>query len=164
MADSFLDLLPANEQQKLRKRMRSEAEYQKLREKVKGPEDLEREMDRNESLAEARFAMETDPAQHESVRKQAESDIREKGIEHVLESEGLSPEHKRSMEQGKFRMTVSNHPKTHQDRMMAVPEGTVQEKIPVKATFEEKYVTQLLQKAGGDKKAAASKKRKRKGS
>ena len=71
MSDSWLDRIPSNERQRIREKLHlSEAEYARLREKVKGPEDLEREMDRNELLAELKFQMESEPKLAEALRAQ----------------------------------------------------------------------------------------------
>ena len=144
MSDSFVDHLPSHEQRRL-KRMMSAAAYEKLRERVKGPEDLEKEMQRNDRMAEAKFALESEPKMHETLRNQMEQDIKQQGMEKVLDAKDLSTDTKKALEQGKFRLTVSSHPQTHQDHLMAVPEGTVQEQIPVKVTYSEKYVAQLQQ-------------------
>ncbi len=147
MSDSsFLDFLPSHEQQKLKRRMSASA-YEKLREKVKGPEDLEREMKRSETLAELHFGLESDPHLQEKGRERVAADIKEQGIEVVMDSESLSPEHRKKLEQGKFRLTVSSHPSTHQDQLAAVPEGNVQEKIPLKAAFSDKHVSGLRKAA-----------------
>jgi hypothetical protein len=144
MSDSYLDHIPSAEREKIRKRMRSPEAYEKLREKVKGPEDLEREMDRNEKMAELSFALESEPKTHDALKKSVENDLASLGIEAVLE-QAPSPEAKNNLERGKFKLTVSAHPSTHQDHLMVVSEGNVQEKIPVKTSFSEKYVTSLLQ-------------------
>jgi len=146
MSDSYLDHIPSAEREKIRKRMRSPEAYEKLREKVKGPEDLEREMEKNEKMAEAGFALESDPKVQEAMRKQVEKDVREQGIEEVLEQVPNNADVKKAIERGKFRLTVSAHPSTHHDQMMVVPEGNVQEQIPVKQMFSETYTVQLLQK------------------
>jgi hypothetical protein len=147
MSDSsFMDHLSSHEAQKVRKRMRSPEAYEKLRERVKGPEDLEKEMQRSEKLAELNFAMESEPKTHENVKKQVEKDIAEKGVEHVLEAHP-SADARHSLEQGKFIVQVSSHPKTHEDALVAVPEGNVQEKLPIKPSFSDKYVSQFLGKA-----------------
>jgi hypothetical protein len=162
MSDSWLDHLPTNERTKLRKRMRSAAEYEKLRENVKGPEDLEKEMNRNEGLAELRFAMETQLEVKNALKKQMEKDMREQGIESVIESERLSPEQRKSLETGKFAVAVSMHPSTHQDHLVVISEGNVQEHIPLKASFNDRYVAQFAQSAtplgklGSAKKKCAS--------
>lgn len=143
MSDSFLDHIPSHEQQKLRKRM-SPAAYEKLRERVKGPEDLERELKRGEQMAELRFHLETEPKIQDRFKEQVSQDMQEQGIENVVESDQLSPQQKQALEQKKFRVTVSSHPSTHQDQVTVLPEGKVQEAIPVKPSFSEQYVAQFL--------------------
>lgn len=144
MPDSYLDHLPSAEREKIRKRMRSPEAYERLREKVKGPEDLEKEMQRSENMAELSFEMESNPERKESVRAAIEKDIAEQGIERVLDAKELSSEQKKSLEQGKFAVAVSSHPKTSEDVLVVMPEGNIQEKIPVKTTFSEKYVSQFV--------------------
>jgi hypothetical protein len=144
MSDSsFMDHLSSHEAQKIRKRMRSPEAYEKLRERVKGPEDLEKEMARSEKLAELNFAMESEPKTHESVKKQIEKDLKDQGMEKVIENHP-SAEAKEALKQGKFIVQVSSHPKTHQDALVVIPEGHVQEKLPIKPGFSESYVAQFL--------------------
>lgn len=143
MADSYLDHIPSQEREKIRKRMRSPEAYEKLRENVKGPEDLEREMEKNEKMAEVGFALETDPKFHESLKERVEQDIAEQSIEQILEKMPQHPESKKAVEQGKFKLAVAAHPTTHQDHLMVVPEGNVQEKLPIKQSLSDKYVTGL---------------------
>ena len=143
VSDSFLDHLPSNERRKLRKMMSPEA-YEKLREKVKGPEDLEHELKKAEHLAEVHFGLESDPKMQEKLKSSVSSDIAEKGITQVMDLAWSSEKAKKQIEQGKFRLTVSSHPATHEDQLVAVPEGIVQEKIPVKVSYSDKYVMQLI--------------------
>ncbi len=138
-----MDFLPSHERQKLKRMMSPEA-YEKLRERVKGPEDLAREMARSERLAELRFEFETKPETREALRKQAEKDVREGGAEAVFDLEGASPEAKAAVEAGKYVLQVSSHPSTHQDALVGVAEGTVQEKLPVKPAITDRYLGQLL--------------------
>lgn len=146
MSDSsFMDHIPSHEREKIRKRLRSPEAYEKLRDTVKGPEDLEREMARSEKLAELNFAMESEPKTHDAVKKQVEKDIAEQGVEKVLEHHP-PVDAKKSLEQGKFIVQVSAHPKTHQDALVVVPEGNIQEKLPIKPSFSDRYVSQFLQK------------------
>ena len=134
---SWLDRLPSNERRKIREKLRSPAEYEKLREKVKGPEDLEREMEWNEAMAELNFAIESEPKIKEALRDQIAEDISEQGIENLVENaDALSPEQKAALEQGKFEISV-------EDELTVAPEGTVAEKIPVKRSVTDRYVTQL---------------------
>ncbi len=143
MSDSFLDHLPGGVRERIQKRMRSPAEYAALREKVKGPEDLEREMEKNDALAELKFALETEPALHDALKASIERDVREHGMENVMEIDGASPESKKAMERGAFMLKVSSRPSTHQDALVAVPEGSVQETIPLKPAIMDRYVAQL---------------------
>ncbi len=146
MSDSFLDNLPSNERRKLKQMMSPEA-YERLREKVKGPEDLEKELKRGEQLAELSFELQTDEKLRERLKGQCEKDVREQGIEAVMDVQKLSPELKKALQQGKFMLAVSSHPSTHDDQLVAVPEGNVQEKIPLKPAFSDRYVAQFLQSA-----------------
>lgn len=146
MSDSsFMDHIPSHEREKIRKRLRSPEEYERLREKVKGPEDLEKELARSEKLAELNFHMESEPKTHEAVKRQVEKDIAEHGIEKVIENHP-SVDAKKSLEHGKFIVQVASHPKTHEDALVAVPEGNVHEKLPIKPQFTDRYVAQFLSK------------------
>ncbi|MDD4318720.1 MAG: hypothetical protein PHW10_00105 [Candidatus Peribacteraceae bacterium] len=142
MSDSYLDHIPSKEREKIRKRMRSPEAYEKLREKVKGPEDLERELEHGEKMAEVGFALETEPRAQERLKNAVEQDLKEQGIEEILEKTP-DPETRKTLEKGKFRLAVSSHPSTHADQIMIVPEGTVQEKLPVKTTHSERYAGML---------------------
>ena len=144
MSDNFFDHIPSHEREKIRKRMRSPEAYEKLRESVKGPEDLEREMEKMDAMAEMHFALESDHKMQEAMKKTVESAM-EQGIESVLDHPNLSPEAKKSIEAGKFKLTVSSHPKTHQDQVMVVAEGNVQEKIPVTQKINDQLATQFKQ-------------------
>jgi len=139
----WLDLLPSNEREKIRRRLRSPEEYERLREKVKGPEDLEREMDRNERMAEARFALESEPKAKEMLRKQIAEDLKSSPPESVLDRAPAS------VSKGNFDVIIDVNPQTKEDQVFVIPEGNVQEKIPVQQTFSEQYITQLL--SGGQR-------------
>ncbi len=141
---SYLDHLPSREREKIRKKLRSPEAYERLRESVKGPEDLEREMEKSERMAEVHLVIESDPAMKESLKSNIENDIREKGIDQILEKNDLTPEQKQFIESGKFSVSVESHPQTHEDAMMIIPEGNVQEKIPVQQSLGETYASQLL--------------------
>jgi DNA-directed RNA polymerase sigma subunit (sigma70/sigma32) len=142
MSDSYLDNLPSQERQKIRRRMRSAEAYEKLREKVKGPEDLEREMEKNDVVAELHFSLESNRELQEKARASVERDIHEKGIESVLEK---VPDHQRKViESGKFRIGVASNPSTHHDQLVVIPEGTVQEKIPIKPSMSDRYMGTLF--------------------
>lgn len=137
MSDSFLDHIPSGEREKIRKRLRSPEAYERLREKVKGPEDLEREMERSEKLAELHLALESDPQLKESLKQSIEKDMKEYGVDAVLES--VNEDVQKDLEAGKFTIAVEEHSETHEDSLMVMTEGNVQEKIPVKSSFSEKY-------------------------
>lgn len=139
----YMDRLPSREKERIRKKMRSPEAYERLREKVKGPEDLENEMEKSEKLAELHLAMESDSQTAEAVKATLEKDLSEKGIEAVLESDALSPEAKKQIEAGKFTVAVSSHPSTHEDALVVMAEGNIQEKIPVKVSFSEQYTGQF---------------------
>ena len=143
MEGSWLDNIPSTEKRKLRKMMSPEA-YERLREKVKGPADLEKELKRGEQLAELSFELQTDEKLRERLKTQCEKDIQEEGIEALVETEHLSPEAKKAMEQGKFMLAVASHPSTHDDQLVAVPEGNVQEKIPLQTSVSDRYVAQFV--------------------
>lgn len=143
VSDSFLDHLPSIERRKLKKRMSPEA-YERLREKVKGPEDLEKELKRGEQMAELSFELQTDEKLRERLKAQTEKDFREYGVERVVDVQTLHPEAKKLLEQGKFQLAVSSHPHTLDDHLVAVPEGTVHEKIPLKLSFSDRYASQFI--------------------
>lgn len=143
MSDPSMDFMPSSpERRKLKKRM-SPAAYEKLRESVKGPEQMERELKKAEQLAELHFALESDEKLQEKAKDILAKAIREQGIEAVVDVENLSPEQKKSLEQGKIKIAVSSYPSTHRDQIVAVPEGKVQEKIPLKQSFSDSYTGQL---------------------
>ena len=139
----FFDHLPSHVREGIRKKMRSPEAYEKLREKVKGPEDLEREMEHNDKMAELRFAIESEPEKHDRLKAQVERDVREQGIDAVIDMQKIPDGIKATIAEGKFQLTVSAHPNTHEDALSIIPEGNVQERIPVKVSFAEKYVSQL---------------------
>ncbi|OIO53900.1 hypothetical protein AUJ46_04120 [Candidatus Peregrinibacteria bacterium CG1_02_54_53] len=144
MSDSWLDRIPTTERRRLRERFRlSEAEYERLREKVKGPEDLEREMERNELLAELKFAMESEPKLAEALRAQVQEDIRQHGLPSVLHTLHLSGSLMQALEKGDFTLSVQPDAKTSIDQLVVVPEGKVAEAVPVSAAFSEQYLGQF---------------------
>ncbi len=144
MDNSWLDILPSSERQKIREKYRlSAAAYEKLREKVKGPEDLREEMIRNEIMARLRFGLETEPALKDALKKQIEKDITEKGIEAVLSSPGLPDILRQLLESGRFDVTVASPSEHEPDQLVVVPEGNVQEKLPVHMSLTNAYLSQL---------------------
>jgi len=147
MSDSWLDRIPSQERQRIRERLRSPAEYERLREKVKGPEDLEREMERNELLAELKFAMESEPKLAEALRSQVQEDIRQHGLPSVLESLHLSGGLMQALEKGDFALSVQPDVNTQVDQLVVVPEGKVNEAVPVSQVFSEQYLGQFKKAA-----------------
>lgn len=145
MSDPFLDHLPSTEREKVRKRLRSPEAYEKLREKVKGPEDLEKELAKAERLADATLEMQTNSEAKEQVKKGIEKDLQEKGIEAVLEDADKVPDVARQqLEQGKFTVTA-----TPDQGLSVMPEGNVSDRLPLKQTFSDQYISQLLSSSGG---------------
>lgn len=147
MSDAFLDHIPSQEREKIRKRMRSPEAYERLRENVKGPEDLEREMDKAEKLAELSFALEMEPRMQEKMKTTIEKDLNEKGIDAMLDlHEDLPHGVAQLLLDGKFSVAVSSHPSTHEDVVAVVPEGNIHEKIPLKQNLSNAYAGAALQK------------------
>ncbi|MDB4978858.1 MAG: hypothetical protein JWM56_1044 [Candidatus Peribacteria bacterium] len=143
MADSFLDHIPSHEQQRLRRMMSPEA-YERLREKVKGPEDLEKEMDGNALMAELKFALETDPEIQQLLKERVATDISKQGIEAMLDGTSVDAALKIQLEQGRFSIGIASHPATHTDQLVVMPEGNVQESIPLMSTVSDRYVRQFI--------------------
>jgi len=128
----WLDLLPSHEKQKIRSKLRSPEQYERLRESVKGPEDLEREMKVNESFANLSYQLEIQPQLKEELRDQVRKDIDAHGVEAVLEA---------SFEGGEFDIVIEENPETHMDQLVVAPEGNVSESIPIKLSYSEKYLS-----------------------
>jgi hypothetical protein len=144
MTDSFLDHLPSREREKIRKRLRSPEEYERLREKVKGPEDLEREMKKSEQMAEVKFRIETEPEATERLHDRIRKDLEKGGVEAVLENPDLPEGVSLALEQGNFGVSVEAHPQTHEDTLVVLPEGNIQDKLPVKPAMSERYIQSVL--------------------
>ena len=136
---NWIDRIPSNERNKIRKRLRSPEEYERLRERVKGPEDLEREMAQNELLAELKFALETEPRVQEELKKEIEQDLKEKGIEQMLESADVSPEAQAALTAGSFEVVVETSSDSGHEQMVLQPEGNIAEKIPLQKSVTEQY-------------------------
>ncbi|MBM3227625.1 hypothetical protein FJZ27_02035 [Candidatus Peribacteria bacterium] len=143
MSDSFLDHLPSHEREKIRKRIRSPEEYERLRDKVKGPEDLEREMKKSEQMAEVKFRMETEPEFTERLHHRIMEDLDQRGLQAVLEGD-ISGDATRALENGNFTVNVEAHPQTQEDALVVIPEGNVQDRMPVKPSQSEHYIQSLL--------------------
>ncbi len=148
MSQSFLDHLGGPEKQRIIKRLRSPEAYERLREKVKGPEDLEQELARAEHMAELHFALESNREQHDRMKSLVERAAQGEGVEAVAE-EGIdmSDEARAAIVDGRFRLEVSAREESNDDALMIVPEGNVHEKIPVNATLTNACVSQLTRDA-----------------
>ena len=145
---TWLDNLPGNERQRIKEKFRlSEAAYEKLREKVKGPEDLQKEMLWNESMAQLKFGLETEPHMGEALKKQIEKDIKEKGIEDIIDIADLPENVRLAIEQGKFEVTIDAPSPTAQDQIVIQPEGNITDKLPVQKKLSQVYVAQLQGKS-----------------
>ena len=148
---SWLDLLPSSERNKLRTiRKRSPEEYEALREKIKSVDQISEEMDRNSELAELAFALETEPVIKDALKKQIDSDMNEKGIEGVLYSpDGIPEETKAALQQGSD-IHIDANPDTQEDQILISPEGNVSEKLPIKFSLSEQYVSQFTNVVSGE--------------
>ncbi len=133
--------------------MRSPEAYERLRDNVKGPEDLEKEMRKAEQLAEFHFALEAEPQAQGMVYERMREDIGTHGIDAVLDAEEAPPSVRAAMQQGNFSVAVEPHPATHEDAVHALPEGNVQERLPVKTSFSDRYIAQVLSAGGGKPKS-----------
>lgn len=160
MEGSWLDSIPNHERQKLRRRMSPEA-YERLREKVKGPEDLEKEMERSKEFAELQFELQTDPELREKVHAMVRKSVGEEGLESAFDLKNASPEAKKLLERGKFSVAVESHPVTQQEHLVAVPEGNVQEKIPLRPAVSDRVLAQAVQSASAGQKLKDLRKRAR---
>lgn len=118
--------------------MRSPEEYERLRERVKGPEDLEQDMDRNELLADLKFALETEPRVEEELRKEIEKDLREQGLDAMLATANVPPEAQRALLSGAFEVCVDADA-SGTEQIVLQPEGNVAEKIPLLQSVTEQY-------------------------
>ncbi len=139
MSDSFLDRLAGPEKQRIIKRLRSPEAYERLREKVKGPEDLEQELDRAEKVAELHFALESDTGTYEKMKSFVERSLKEEGIDALIEKpDELSDDARDALKEGRFTLTISSD-----ETLTLLPEGNVNETIPVKMSLLESCVSQL---------------------
>ncbi len=127
--NTFLDMLPSHEKRKLKKRL-PPGVYEKLREKVKGPEDLEKELGHMEKLANLKFNIESEPEVKQKLKDKIREDISAQGIEEVLEGNI----------DGDFDISVEENPDTNEDQLVVLPEGNVSERIAVRSSFSDKYL------------------------
>jgi len=123
--------------------MRSPEEYERLREKVKGPEDLEKELRRSEQMAEVKFRLETEPETMETLQNRIADDLKERGVEEILDGD-VPLDVQQLLERGDYTVSVESHPQTHEDALVVLPEGNVQDRLPVKPKVAEQYVQSML--------------------
>ncbi len=148
MAEPYLDRLAGPERERVIKRLRSPEAYERLREKVKGPEDLESALEQAEKMAELHFALESNRESHDRLKSFVGSQLREQGIDALLESpRDVSNDARDLLREGKFSLSVSPHEETNDDVLMIVPEGNDHEKIPLKISFVDACVSQVSKKA-----------------
>ena len=141
---TWLDKLPGGEKQKIQERFRmSPAAYEKMRENVKGPEDLEKEQAWNESMAQLKFTLETEPEAKAALIEQIVSDIESGGLESVIENTDLPQEVIDNLREGEFDVIIDATREDAHDQIVLVPEGNVNEKIPISFSLSETYVSQL---------------------
>ncbi|MEI8229979.1 MAG: hypothetical protein WCG83_02465 [Candidatus Peregrinibacteria bacterium] len=142
---SWLDNFSSPEIRRFKERFHmSEANYEKIREKVKGPEDLEKELAHNALLAELKFALDSEPAMKKALQDRVKEDIKESGLDAVLDDTSeLTTDAKIAVVSGKFVLTISANATTHEDQIMVMPEGNVTDKLPVKPAFSEQYLSQF---------------------
>jgi len=129
--------------------MRSPEEYERLRERVKGPEDLEKEMAQNELLAELKFTLETEPRVQEELRKELEKDLHEQGLENILETADMSPDAKSALEQGNFSVSLETNAQTGHEQMVLQPEGNISEKAVLRQSVSDTYTDGFISAMGG---------------
>lgn len=141
-------MLPSSERQRIREKYKlSAAAYEKLREKVKGPEELKQEMEYNEVMAKLKFDLETMPDMKDALQKQVEKDLAEGGIEAVLEHPDIPADLKQQLEAGTFDVTIDSPSEDEPDQLVIVPEGNVSEKMSVSSSLSDRYLSQMM----GDK-------------
>lgn len=146
MSDSWLDMLPSSERQKVREKYKmSAAAYEQWREKVRerGPEYIEKEQMWNEAMAQLKFGMETEPHMKEALKQQIEKDITEQGLEAVLKNPDLPAELKQQLEAGQFDIIIDAPTEDEPDQLVLVPEGNVSEKCGLTTSLSESYLSQM---------------------
>lgn len=143
MSDAFLDRLAPPERERVMKRLRSPEAYERLRERVKGPEDLERELARADRIAELHFALESEPQTHDRMKAIVDRALGEGGTESVTERRDLPDDAANALREGRFRLAVS----PEDDALTILPEGNVQETIPVTTALLEECLSRLPRSA-----------------
>jgi hypothetical protein len=144
MSDPAMDGLPSHERERVRKRLRNPWEYAKLREKVKGPEDLQRELRAAEALADAKLALESDEQAQEGLRRSMHEQVQAQGPESLVDVAKLTPQQRSTLEQGRFTVAVREDAKGTSDALSVVPEGNVSDRLPLKPAASLRYTQQLL--------------------
>ena len=140
----WVDMMPSHEKKRLRKRMRSPEAYEKLRQRVQGPEKLSEQMERNGDLAELALALELEPKLQEELKKEIEKDLKGMSLDQIFANpESISGEAQDSLYSGDFDVSIDTNPDTQEDQLVLTPEGNVNEKLPVKFSLSEKYAGQL---------------------
>ena len=131
MSDSWLDKLPGTAKQKQNAKYKMSARaYEKLRQKVVGPEKAKQEM-------------QTEPEFQAAFKQQIEKDIAQQGIEAVLSNPDISNEMKQQIESGSFDIDVTSPSEDVPDQLVIKPEGNVGEKMPLSKSLTESYLSQL---------------------
>jgi hypothetical protein len=162
MSDSFLDSLPNHERGKWeRLKLRSPAEYARLREKVRerGPEYAKEEMKRNAEFAEAKLHLETEPSMQEHAKDAVAAFIDAQGVDAALEKMPASA--KEALKKGQFEVTVdasgrepklavrpTAKPKEKKGATDA-PSGNVAEVYPLKTALQQQLLASFKM-GGGD--------------
>ncbi len=155
--DSFLDHLPSQEREKIRKRMRSPEAYERLRDSVKGPEDLEREMKRNAESADISFALEADRHFQEQAKEKVQSAVQEQGIEAFLNAPA---DILNAISKGNFEVRM-DHTKKEPTLVVAMknvqnksggeaPMGNIQEVFPLKTSLQQSIISSLQRQSDHD--------------
>lgn len=119
---------------------RSPQEYAQERKEKLG-ETMEKASEQAEferGLAELSFALETEPRIEEALAKQIKEDIREQGIDALMDDGTLSDAERTAILQGNMTVSVSG------DQLMIVPEGNVQEALPLKKKVADQYIGQFI--------------------
>ena len=144
MSDAWLDKLPGTAKQKERMKYKMSARaYEKLRQKVVGPEKAKEAMKWNEAMAQLKFGLETEPEFKEALKQQIEKDMAEQGIEAVLDMSEVPANLKQQLESGDFDVSIVSPSEDVPDQLVLTPEGNIGEAIPVSKTLMESYISQL---------------------
>ncbi len=137
---SWLDLLPSSEKRRIRKKMRSPEVYEKTREKVKGPEELEDELKVRESLADIKFGIETSSEKYSELKEKMDASISESGIENIVDINDTSKESVKALEEGLYEIQIESDNSNNPEQIVLLPEGNVSEKIPLQKSISEKFI------------------------